>query len=129
MICFYLSMISSCGWPLMDDVLVLSLVKCGKHQHIDVRDWKKKSKEIVSHLNTHNYVEYCYSSFLIINPSIRKFSHIYTGQLIIRFISINFCCRCKLYLFTNLAWVCHMLNKSGMRHNLWRTACGRLGHV
>lgn len=44
MICFYLSMISSCGWPLMDDVLVLSLVKCGKQQHIDVRDLKKKVK-------------------------------------------------------------------------------------
>lgn len=73
MICFYLSMISSCGWPLMDDVLVWSLVKCGKHQHIDVRDWKKKSKEIVSHLNTHNCVEYCYSSFLIITLLLRNF--------------------------------------------------------
>lgn len=73
MICFYLSMISSYGWPLMDDVLVLSLVKCGKHQHIDVRDLKKKSKEIVSQLNTHNYVEYCYSSFLIITLLLRNF--------------------------------------------------------
>lgn len=73
MICFYLSMISSCGWPLMDDVLVLSLVKCGKHQHIDVRDFLKKSKEIVSQLNTHNYVEYCYSSFLIITLLLRNF--------------------------------------------------------
>lgn len=35
--------------------------------------FKKKSKEIVSQLYTHNYVEYCYSSFLIITLLLRNF--------------------------------------------------------